>query len=78
MLNKKVEGGKKTNERGESNGIRNPGQDLFTLFLQSKFKCTPYPRDTSFPSFLPLLANFQSKWQDPIKRWKCLSVALGY
>lgn len=61
MLNKKVEGGKKTNERGESNGIRNPGQDLFTLFLQSKFKCTPYPRDTSFPSFLPLLANFLTK-----------------
>lgn len=34
MLNKKEKKKKeKTNERGESNGIRNPGQDLFTLFL---------------------------------------------
>lgn len=52
MLNKKGEEKKETNECEESNGIRNPGQDLFTLFLQSKFKCTPYPHDTSFPSFL--------------------------
>lgn len=64
MLNKKgkkEKRKKKTNERGESNGIRNPGQDLFTLFLQSKFKCTPYPHDTSFPSF-PHKFPYQSKW----------------